>query len=131
MISVRARAYTVHARAGRRDRDLVLVRDGFSWGAFFFSFLWALWHRLWLFALVIVAVSVGVALLDEVIHFDPITEGALGLALALLIGFEANDARRRALARRGFDNAGLVFARGLGEAERRFFAKYDHPFKLP
>lgn len=128
---MRTRAYTVHARPGARDRDLVLVKDGFSWGAFFFSILWALWHRLWLFALVIAAVSVGLGSLDEIIHFDPVTEVVLGLAFALLIGFEANDARRRALARRGFDNAGLVFARGLGDAERRFFAKYDHPFKLP
>lgn len=125
---MRERAYTVHARPGTRDRDLVLVKEGFAWGAFFFSFVWALWHRLWLFALGIVAISVALALLDDFVHLDPITESALGLAFALLIGFEANDARRRALARRGFESAGLVFARGLSQAERRFFAKYDHPF---
>ena len=39
------KTYTLHlptdaARAIRRARRAVLVNDGFSWGAFFFSLLW-------------------------------------------------------------------------------------------
>ncbi len=49
----RATIYTVHVRGrGRADDDVVLVKDGFSWPAFFFSLIWALWHRLWFFALI-------------------------------------------------------------------------------
>ena len=41
--------YTVHLRRHGLDpdRDLLVVKEGFSWPAFFLSFLWALWHRLW------------------------------------------------------------------------------------
>ena len=43
------RVYTVHMRrpALDPDADFRLVKEGFSWPAFFFSFLWALWSRLW------------------------------------------------------------------------------------
>ena len=37
----------------------MLVRDGFSWGAFFFTFLWFFAHRLWLAGLVVLAAMVA------------------------------------------------------------------------
>ena len=45
----RATIYTAHVRGRGREptSDVVLVKDGFSWPAFFFSLIWALWHRLW------------------------------------------------------------------------------------
>ena len=44
----RATIYPAHGRGrGRDDEDVVLIKDGFSWPAFFFSLIWALWHRLW------------------------------------------------------------------------------------
>ena len=58
--------YTVHLRRHGLDpeRDVVLVKEGFSWPAFFLSFLWALWHQLWLAAALIlaahIAISVGI-----------------------------------------------------------------------
>ena len=41
--------YSVHDRPGSLapDRDVVLVKEGFCWPAFFLTALWALWHRLW------------------------------------------------------------------------------------
>src|SRR3954447_18119157 len=58
-----------HARPG--DPEILdaaeLVKDGFSWGAFLFTFLWLLFHRLWL---------AGIAVLVAMIAFD--------IALALL-----------------------------------------------
>ena len=53
------KVYTVHLRQPARDaeRDLVIVREGFSWGAFLVSVLWALWNRLWLVAIVLMALE--------------------------------------------------------------------------
>ena len=47
-----AAVYTVHMRRPALDPGtrLRLVKEGFSWPAFFFSFVWALWSRLWLVA---------------------------------------------------------------------------------
>ena len=50
----RNKVYTAHVRGrGGVDADIVFVKDGFSWPAFFFTAVWALWHRLWLFALIV------------------------------------------------------------------------------
>ena len=121
----RTRIYTAHVRAwsASSDREAVFVREGFSWGAFFFSVLWALRYRMWLTALFIFAISVLLSLACGVLQIDPITQSALGLALALIIGWEANDWRRRALERRGYVTAAVLAAENLLAAERRFFAR--------
>ena len=122
---MRTRIYTVHVRAwsASTDREAVFVREGFSWGAFFFSVLWALRYRMWLTAIFLFAISVGLSLASDLLQVDPITESALGVALALIIGWEANDWRRRSLDRRGYVTAAVIAAENLLEAERRFFAR--------
>ena len=49
-----ANTYTLHVPASAEPGDAEaldkaeLVRDGFAWGAFLFTFLWFFGHRLWL-----------------------------------------------------------------------------------
>lgn len=121
----RTRIYSVHVRAwsAAADREAVFIREGFSWGAFFFSILWALYHRLWLGALVILALSAAVSLGTDLLAIDPVTDAAIGLAVSLVIGWEANDWWRRSLERRGYQNAALIAAASRLEAERRFFSR--------
>src|SRR6478672_4603582 len=82
--------------AARPSRAPVLVREGFSWGAFLFALPWLLLHRMWLEAIG----YLGLVLL--LAAFVP-EAAALPVALALqfLVGAEAQDLRRAALARRG------------------------------
>jgi hypothetical protein len=122
---MRTRIYTVHVRqwSASTDREAVFVREGFSWGAFFFSVLWALRYRMWLTAIFLFVVSVALSLACDLLRLDPTSESAIGLALALIIGWEANDWRRRSLARRGYVTAAVIAAENLLEAERRFFAR--------
>jgi hypothetical protein len=128
----RATVYTAHVRGrGRGDEDVVLVKDGFSWPAFFFTLVWALWHRLWLFALIVAASGVAIGLVSEMLTLDPLTDAAIGLAWSVLIGFEANDARRRALARRDYDVEDIVLGLNLAQAEHRFFQKHHHLYATP
>ena len=121
----RTRIYTVHVRqwSAASDREAVFVREGFSWGAFFFSTLWALWHRMWLTAFLIFAGSAALGVITDVLRLDPLTDSAAGFALALIIGWEANDWWRRSLARRGYVNAAIIAAPSRLEAERRFFSR--------
>ena len=128
----RSTTYTVHVRGrGRADRDVVLVKDGFSWPAFFFTLFWALWHHLWMFALLVLASGFAVALASELLALDPLTDAAVGLAWSVLIGFEANDARRRALARRDYDAEDVILGQSLAQAEHRFFQKHHHLYASP
>jgi hypothetical protein len=128
----RTTIYMVQVRGrGRADEDVVLVKDGFSWPAFFFTLIWALWHRLWFFALIIAASGVAIGFASEMLNLDPLTDAAVGFAWSVLIGFEANDARRRALARRDYDVEDVVLAINLAQAEHRFFQKHHHLYATP
>jgi len=117
------RVYTVHLRSGssQPDRDAVLVKEGFCWPALFIGVIWALWHRMWLTAaLFFVATAVADTAASE-LGLDPVRGVALSLAVALLIGWSANDLRRRSLARRGYEMTGIVAATGEDAALRRWF----------
>jgi hypothetical protein len=102
------------------DRDLVLVKEGFSWPAFFFAFLWAVWHRLWVAALVF---ALAELVLNAAMFFaapNPPAHLALSLALAAVIGHVANDFRRKKLDAQGFAFAGVVTGDDDDTALRRF-----------
>lgn len=117
------RVYTVHERGGwSRDPDVVLVKEGFCWPALFVAALWGLYHRLWLGVIVYLALALGLSAALYILGVDQITEGAAGLAFDLLVAFEANDWRRRSLARRGYRLVAIAAGETLEDAESSFFA---------
>ena len=119
--------YTVHEPPpgryeGAPDPErFAFVRDGFSLWACLFGPLWMLRHRMWLvFVCYLLAISaVEVAL--RAVGVSSSTSVAVGLLIALLIGFEAATLRRFTLARRKWTNVGLIVSDDLEAAERRFF----------
>ena len=123
----RTKVYTAHVRGrGSLDSDFVFVKDGFSWPAFFLTGLWALWHRLWFFALIVFASGFAISFASDWLELDPLTDAAIGLAWAALVAWEANDARRRALASRDYDLEDIVLGQNLTQVEHRFFLKHQH-----
>ncbi len=120
------RVWTVHvpppsadaAASGRRPgpRAPVLVREGFSWGAFLFGPFWLLLRGLWLEALLwLVAVAAAALLVPAFVSV------ALPV-LQFLLGCHARDLRRRALARRGYAQAHVVAERDEERALARLLA---------
>jgi hypothetical protein len=116
------RHYTVHLRRHGLDpdRDLVLVKEGFSWPAFFFSMLWALWLRLWLVAVLFLLVQVILSLVLALWSPDPVSAAAVSAGATLILAFAANDLRRWTLRRLGFVETAVVAADDRDGAERRF-----------
>ena len=116
------RIYTIHLppRFGPPDADPVIVKEGFNWAAAIFTVLWALWHRMWLAAIGLLvagaAIGAGVAFLG----FEPESRAAMSFGYAVLVGFHANDWRRRSLERKDFEDAGIVAAPRADAALRRF-----------
>ena len=119
------RVYTVHLHRPllEPERDVVLIKEGFSWPACLFSVLWALWHRLWLVALGLIAVQAVISGIAAAVGLDPAGDLVLSLGLAVIVGFVAGDLRRWTLSRAGFVEAGVVAGENAASAERRF---YDH-----
>jgi hypothetical protein len=121
------RTYTIHEQpeppADRIERAerLVFVKDGFSWPAALFAPLWFLLNRLWWPLIAYVAVSAAFQIAQQTVSLDARWLGLIGLALNLLIGFEADTLRRWGLERRGWRMIGTVTGVSAAECERRFF----------
>lgn len=123
--------YTVHQPPlgkGENSPDparFTFVRDGFYMWGFLLSVLWMLRHRLWLVAVLFVALSV---LIEAGLRYASVTSGwrlLVLIALAFLVGLEGSTLRRWTLNRRGFTNVGVVVADNQDDAERRFFVTWQ------
>jgi hypothetical protein len=102
------RIWTAHLKS---DAAPVLVREGFSLGAFLFGPLWLAAHRAWVPAAFVLAAWLAIGTLT--------TDGtcaALTLSLALLQGLSGHDLRRWSLDHRGFTLAQVVTGRGPDDA---------------
>ena len=119
------RLYTVHILPGDPDpgSSIVLVKEGFCWPAFMLSPLWALWHRLWLVAAILVGAGATVPAAAYLLRPDPISHGAAALGVAVLIGFFANDLRRWTLERRGYRLDKVVSGADPDDALGRYLDK--------
>lgn len=117
------RVYTVHFRPGSQspDRDTTLVKEGFCWPAFLFTFFWALWNRLWLVAALIFAGEIVLEVILLLTGADGTVRFACLLGLRVFIALGANDWRRAKMTKSGFREAGVVAAQDQESAMRRFF----------
>lgn len=121
--------YTVHAPPAEPGftpdpERLVFVRDGFYFWAFLAAPLWMLWRRLWLVLMIYMAVLAVLQIVLHLLAASPFVSAATGLALSLLIGFEASTLRRWTLNRRRWIELGIVSAPNREAAERRFFESW-------
>ncbi len=129
-------SYIVHAPpAGAGDARAfdaaVLVKDGFSVFAFALTLIWALWHRMWLVALLVLLFDLALIAALGLLGVHPLAAMGAELAVSLLIGLEAAAIRSWHLARKGRpaafvvvaddaqgaeDKAALLWSRGTGAA---------------
>jgi hypothetical protein len=124
------RTFTVHEPpsppADRLDRaeSLVFVKDGFSWLAALFAPIWLIVHRLWwpLLGYLVLSSLLELMRWSTVVDSDWVT--LAGVALHVLIGFEADTLRRWSLDRKGWRVLGSVSGRTTAECERRFFEQW-------
>jgi hypothetical protein len=124
------KTYTLHVAPAAAPGDpraldrAILVKDGFSWGAFFFSFLWFFAHRLWIAGLMVLVAAAALGALLQGLRVGPAGTFLAAFLLALLIGLEANSLRRWTLARGRRPAIDAVGARDLEEAETKSFARW-------
>ena len=95
------RFYSVHVN-GKRS---ALVKDGFSWPAFFLGPLWLAWKGLWW----PLAGWLAWFLLARY-GLPAAAQTPVGLAVMLLLGLEGNNLLRWQLAREGWREVGVIAA---------------------
>ena len=117
------RVYTVHvfAVSDADDGDAILVKEGFSWPAFLFTFFWSLWHGMWVASAGIVAAVTVLAVATELLGVGEATSFVVQLLFQFGIGLFGNDMRRWSLRREGFVETAVVTGADRGDAERRYF----------
>ena len=109
--------YSIFAKPNDKTAaDAIFVSDGFSWGAFVFTWAWALWNRMWIVAAVVISAMLVASVLP------PTPQILLSLAVNILMGLHANDLLSWSLTRRGFSEIGLSNGGSLEEAELQFYA---------
>lgn len=101
--------------------DVVFVKDGFSWPAFFIPMFWLIYRGMWIVLIGYIAVLVVSSTLLGFLGVDDTTSFVVGLAVSLLMGFEGNDLLRWTLSRSGLRAVAVVQAGSIEDAERRFF----------
>jgi Protein of unknown function (DUF2628) len=97
------------------NEGAVFVPQSFSWAAFIFGGLWALAHRMWIVAAILLAGMIAASVLP-----DPFS-ALMQLALVLTAGIFAAELRGWSLRRGGYAEVGDVTASSFEEAELKFF----------
>lgn len=112
--------YSVHVRDTGLKPNLALVKDGFSWPAAVFGFIWALVVGAWDVALVLLGVQIVAGVLVPLLIGDATAQTVVQLGVSVVIGLIANELRRWSLDRRGLYEDAVVTAHDKEEAERRY-----------
>ncbi|MBI1180725.1 MAG: DUF2628 domain-containing protein [Alphaproteobacteria bacterium] len=112
--------YTVHERGGI-EGDVEFVREGFSFWAFLFSFVWLWFHRAWLAGTLVFAAFLLLGAFESVTGIPAYLDVTIQVVLAAGVGIFGNDLYRAALARRGYVEAGVASGGSVEEAELRYF----------
>jgi type IV secretory pathway VirB2 component (pilin) len=115
--------YSVLAREGDNPGETaVFIREGFSWWAFVLPPLWALYHRHFVLAAILVLATVVLDQLAETLPNAMVWSVAMQFLFAVVIGFNAASLRKFFLQARHFRVISAVTADNSSEAEIHFFA---------
>lgn len=107
----------------RAAEEAKLVRQGFDWGAFLLTPLWAVRHGLWLALALWICWMILSAVISSLGHLDPGGSFAIFELGALAFGLEADRFRQAKLARAGFLLNGLSLGNSADDAERFYFGR--------
>jgi len=114
---MKTRIYTVHLLD---NADPVLVKQGFSWPAFFLAVPWALFHRMWWVAAGFVVLQIGFAAAFAGAGFNDMQQAIVSFTLAIIIATSADALRAHSLAGRGYILADVVVEGNSERALKRF-----------
>lgn len=115
--------YTIHTKQGS-DATLdkpIFIREGFNFFAFVFTFFWALYQRLWGFALVFFLANVGIVFAIRFGLLNDVSATIVQIALQVMAGFQANDFLRAKLSKKGYIFQDITSGDSLLRAEQRYF----------
>ena len=107
--------YSIYAKPND-TAEAIFLPDSFSWSAFVFTWVWALWNRMWIVAVLVMSVMFIASTLPSVPQF------LLALGVNIFMGLHGNDLLGWSLTRSKYAEIGLSNGGSMEEAELRFYA---------
>ena len=110
------------------NMDVVAIKEGFSWEAFFFLPLWVLWHRLWWLFIGILGMFFLIKQIDYIFFSFYYSEILIIIFIGFILGLFGNDIRRRDLERRGYSFLDVILDVSPDSALEKFYQSNDLVF---
>lgn len=120
--------YTVHYPQTAENsltgmaQDVVLVRDGFNWSAFFLPTMWFLAKKMWIVFAIYLAFQALVVAVVSWADLPAVILTIIKITGNIILGFEGNNLHRWSLSRARYKERDTVAARDIVAAEHRFFS---------
>jgi hypothetical protein len=121
--------YTVHEKedALEATKRIVFVREGFAFWALVFNLFWLLAHGCWRMSAIYFVMLVVLAEAGKAAGLTEPAVMVLQFGLHFWLAGIANDCRRAALARSGYEEIDIVAAESELLATRRYYDRQPHP----
>ena len=100
--------------------NIVAVKEGFCWPSFIFTVFWAIFYKLWKFAICLSAVNLLLFITLFQLGADKTINLVSCIGVAIFFGYLANDFRRSRLKKLGYREKCIVLAPTKNIAIRRF-----------
>ncbi len=122
-------AYTVHepiepsSDLVKRAEQVVFVKEGVAWLALLFPVIWLAIQRMWIGLAAFIGLALAVSALVLALGANEQAAAWSSIVLSAFFAIQANDLRRWALERAGYEMVAAVSGRGSEECEMKFFAQ--------
>jgi hypothetical protein len=106
------------------DQDVAVLKEGFSWPAFFFTIIWAFWCRLWMATIIFILAQVALYLFFNIIQLNQLSQGIVFIGLAVMFGYLANEIHQLKLSKEGFELFAIVKGKNKDQALDQFLRNF-------
>lgn len=113
--------FVVLEAPGRQSDKVVFVKEGFSGAALVFTVFWAIWHRMWIVAAVLLVILAALNLVAVILGLDVGLISVIETGLAIIFGFEARSLQITSLKQTGYYEVCLIEASSIEAAELLYF----------
>jgi hypothetical protein len=114
--------YSIYTRSENKNLDLIIIKQGFSLSALIFNFFWAIYHKMWLVAGIIMVVNFIVFSFQDAENISMV-EYLKYAAEFFAFGFFATELRELYAKKRGMELDDIILASSEEEAELKYMTR--------
>lgn len=117
--------FSVYLPQDNKLEQAIFITEEFSFKAFLFSLIWALYNKLYCVSFVILSLVmlVSVLLYNECVLSAVVVK--ISCCIPLFCGVNASMWLQNSLLKKNFDFVGIVIAKNITEAQMKFFSEYS------